>query len=286
MSPLLVAVSGGVDSVVLLDIVAKTYEPDRIIVAHFEHGIRGNDSKNDAQFVYNLSQKYRLKCIVYHGNLSKKASEDEARRARYEFLRRVAREHEAQLVTAHHLDDIVGSIAINIHRGTGWRGLAVMNAQDVVRPLRSYTKADILRYAARERLEFVEDETNCDQKVLRNRLRPLVVNLPKDTRKALLALSDEQRELGARIDAEALTVMPGFIIENSVARYGMTMIDEQSALELLQVYFRNHGGAVPRPALRRLLMALKTLRPGAQHDVVEGISLQVNACGATIRSSR
>ena len=127
-----VAVSGGVDSVVLLHQMVQDGGSE-LVVAHFDHGIR-EDSDLDAQFVRELAQSYRLPCEVRREELGSGASEELARNRRYAFLREVAKKHRATIVTAHHMNDIPETIAINLTRGTGWRGLAVLGS-DVHRPL-------------------------------------------------------------------------------------------------------------------------------------------------------
>src|SRR5690606_22278428 len=140
----IVAVSGGVDSMVLLDMLVREGSHE-LIVAHFDHGIRA-DSHKDATFVQDVAKKYGLPFEKRREVLGEKASEALARERRYAFLRSVAARHEAKIVTAHHLDDVVETVAINITRGTGWRGLAVMDT-DIVRPLVDMEKKELVRYA-------------------------------------------------------------------------------------------------------------------------------------------
>ena len=98
-----VAVSGGVDSVVLLHMLA--HRPDiELVVAHFDHGIR-DYSVADAQFVKELADSYGLPFESRREKLGKQASEDLARSRRYAFLRSVADKHQAKIMTAHHADD-------------------------------------------------------------------------------------------------------------------------------------------------------------------------------------
>ena len=275
MKKLLVAVSGGVDSVVLLDVLAKTNH--ELVVAHFDHGIRGQESHDDADFVRNLSKKYGVICEIGEGNLSQNTSEEEARNARYAFLRAMAQKHEATIVTAHHFDDFIGSVAINIERGTGWRGVAVMNASDILRPLKKYTKQQIFDYTLAHRLEYVEDETNHDTKYLRNRLKPRVVSLPNERKHEVLCCIEKQQELADKIDAE--TTRFDDII---TSRYFLTMLDEPIALELLASYMRRHFHSVERPQLRRLLLAVKTLRLGSKHDIGHGLSAVITKRGLVV----
>ena len=277
---LLVAVSGGVDSVVLLDILART--DNEIVVAHFEHGIRGHESRNDAEFVLLLSKKYGYECMIGHGDLTQNASEEMARNARYEFLRAEAKKRGALLVTAHHLDDYIGSVLINLHRGTGWRGLAVMNANDIVRPLKNYTKAEIFDYAITRKLEYVEDATNRDRAYLRNRLKANVMTLSHDQKTTLLELIEAQKDMATRIDEAARSLLITRTASDDFDRYFLMMINEATALQLLQTWFRDSLDNLPWPTVRRLLFVLKTARPGTRHDITTGHQLKITKTGAKV----
>ena len=113
----ILAVSGGIDSMVMLDI----FKDEDVVVAHFDHGTRPS-SLNDATFVRNQAAKYQKVFQAARGELGEGASEDAARKARYQFLHDIARQYQpAEIYTAHHLDDLIESIIINIMRGTGWR---------------------------------------------------------------------------------------------------------------------------------------------------------------------
>jgi len=137
-----VAVSGGVDSVVLLDILARI-NTHQFIVAHFDHGIR-EDSAADARFVKALADKYELTFVCTREELGMTASEELARTRRYVFLKAVAQKLQAQLITAHHLDDLVETVMINKIRGTGWRGLAVFGDESIRRPLLTMSKQQLI----------------------------------------------------------------------------------------------------------------------------------------------
>jgi tRNA(Ile)-lysidine synthetase-like protein len=102
----IVGVSGGVDSIVLLDLLAQ--QPGvKLIIAHFDHGIR-EDSAQDALFVQKVAEKYDLSFVAERGDLGRHASEAEARRARYAFFNKLIIQFEADaLITAHHQDDLI-----------------------------------------------------------------------------------------------------------------------------------------------------------------------------------
>ncbi len=260
---LIVAVSGGVDSVVLLDMLVQAGEYD-LIVAHIDHGIRP-ESAEDARFVRGLAHKYSCQFETTELDLGSTASEDLARQKRYQFLFQLSKKHNAKIATGHHCDDVIGSVAINLHRGTGWRGLAVMNRAGIVRPLLSKTKAAIYDHALKNRLEWVEDKTNSSPKYLRNRLRVSTINLPKTNIKKLTNLRDEQVKIAAGINSEAMQL--AVIFGNN--RYPFAMINPRAAKEILRVRFPNLEPA----ALERALLAIKTARPGTQHEMSKNTTL-------------
>src|SRR4051794_16456164 len=118
-----VAVSGGVDSVGLLDLLRM--DPGvKLTVSHFDHGIR-DDSHLDRAHVQALARRYQLPFVYDKGALGPGASEAEARTARYQFLDNVKTKTGAHaIVTAHHQDDVLETAIINLLRGTGRKGLS------------------------------------------------------------------------------------------------------------------------------------------------------------------
>lgn len=262
------AVSGGVDSVVLLDMFAKR-QSETVIVAHFDHGIR-TDSADDALFVKALAAKYNLPFVSRREELGAGASEELARKRRYAFLRSEAKKHAAHIVTAHHQDDLIETIAINIYRGTGWRGLAVFGAKGISRPLLAMKKTDLYEYALKHRLEWVEDSTNRERTYLRNRLRIRLASLPVVDMENLVRLWQEQTALVRKITQE----MAPFLVRPHL-RYFFVTIEPQVALELLRTLIKNETTYSPtRPQGERALMAIKTAKPGSMLYVGEGVSLQ------------
>lgn len=261
----IVAVSGGVDSVVLLDMLKKSGEHE-LIVAHFDHGIRP-ESAGDADFVTALAGMYGLRVETKREELGKGASEETARTRRYMFLREVAAREGATIVTAHHSGDVIETIAINLIRGTGWRGLAVLGDKTVERPLIKLSKRDIYEYATVHGLEWVEDETNATDAYLRNRVRRNIARLSQDTKRSVLEHWANQRELAAAIDLEVVRLAGD-------SRYFLTMIDEACALELLRGELASHSLALTRPQRHRLLHAIKTARPGSSYEAGSNVIIE------------
>ncbi len=258
----IVAVSGGVDSVVLLDLLHK--QPNlKLIVAHFDHGIRDNSAK-DSQFVQQLANSLGLQFELGSAKLGKDASEEQARDARYAFLHKLKNEHNAlQIVTAHHSDDIVETIILNLIRGTGWRGLSSLRSTDhLLRPLLDYTKSDILNYAKDNKLEWVEDSTNQDIKYLRNEIRHNVVTKMNDKQRSeFLQLYRDQIELMNEIDSHTASLM-------SDQRHNYIMWPTSVSLEVLRSQLQ-----LTRPQAKRVLMAIKTAKPGTKFEITKEKSL-------------
>ncbi len=265
----IVAVSGGVGSVVLLDMLVKQGN-HTLVVAHFDHGIRP-DSDADARFVKAVAESYSLPFETVRKELGQHASEEVAREHRYAFLRDVAQKHEAEIITAHHYDDVLETIAINITRGTGWRGLAVMNSE-IVRPLLAMTKNEIYEYALANHLEWVEDETNQSKQYLRNRLREEVKhNVAPADKVRLMRLWQHQKELKSKINAE----LDSLLAEQTVySRYFFTNIDDTTAAELLWAILLRHGASLTRPQRSRVLHAIKTMKPGAVLEAGSGVRIE------------
>ncbi len=258
-----IAVSGGVDSVVLLDMVAQEIAPYNLVVAHFDHGIRPESAKDEV-FVRDLAKRYGLGYETAREELGAGASEELARERRYAFLRDVAARYQATtIMTAHHRDDLVETIAINLSRGTGWRGLAVLDSLDIERPLLDKTKAELIEYAQQNLLEWHEDVTNADTMYLRNDLRQKLTKLDDESKELLRLYRERQVILRKMIDTEMNTLLyPPY------SRYFFTNLSDVAALELLRgLVVKETGESLVRPHLERMLHAVKTYQTSKSFDI-------------------
>ena len=194
------AVSGGVDSVVLLHSfldLSKEYDL-KLHVAHLDHGLR-NSSKRDANFVEELSSRLGVQYTVKRIDVVRRKGEsleEAARRVRYGFLRGLRETLNFDVIaTAHHKSDLSETILYRMVRGTGVRGLIGMRPRsgDIIRPLMIFTREEIERYASDNKLRYVVDETNFDLKYARNFIRheviPLLKNLNPSIEDSLFRLS-------------------------------------------------------------------------------------------------
>ena len=237
------AVSGGVDSMVMADVLYRLQ--DRlgfiVVVANFNHCLRA-EAQEEAEFVSSWAMehglKYRLgsKDIAF---LSQNCNlQDVARRERYAFLRSVADEFNAtKIATAHHRDDQAETVLLHLLRGSGLSGLSGIQPlqQDVIRPLLCLTRSEIDDYARRHQIEYREDASNKSTKYLRNKIRwellPQLREYNPNISTQLVDLAEICREDNAYLDAQAENefyrlwsaeekcLMPGFFVLNtSIAR--------------------------------------------------------------------
>ncbi|MEP6492940.1 MAG: tRNA lysidine(34) synthetase TilS [bacterium] len=164
------AVSGGVDSMVLLDAVAGAIPAERLTVATFDHGT-GPAATSARALVEERAMAIGIECAAARADRVL-SSEAELRGARWEFLQRVASDRDAEVCTAHTADDQVETVLMRVLRGAGARGLAGLYADGtVVRPLLQIGRADVLRYARARGVEWLEDPSNQSPRYLRNRVR-------------------------------------------------------------------------------------------------------------------
>lgn len=204
----LLAVSGGMDSMVLLDAATQTLDHDRLTVATFDHGT-GPAASAAADLVADRSLNLGIGCVV--GAAEKLgSSESEWRAARWEFLRGVGKRLGATVVTAHTLDDQIETVFIRALRGAGPRGLAALFADSpVARPLLETTRAEISAYAESESIFFVTDPSNIDRRHLRNRIRhdvlPELERISPGFSLSLLEIAEKAASWRAQMEAIALS---------------------------------------------------------------------------------
>ncbi|HET9174450.1 MAG TPA: tRNA lysidine(34) synthetase TilS [Candidatus Saccharimonadales bacterium] len=257
-----VAVSGGVDSVVLLHLMARQPQLD-LVVAHFDHGIRP-DSHTDRQFVADLAHAYGIPFVSAKGQLGAAASEAVAREARYAFLREVQHAHGARaIVTAHHQDDVLETAILNLLRGTGRKGLTSLQTTDeIVRPLLAYDKQLIRSYAVEHGLTWREDSTNSQTRYLRNYIRHHVLpKLTPNQRAELLHLLERQRSVNAQLDALLLQRLEPPV--ERLQRGWFISLPHAIATETMASWLRVNGiRDFDKATIERAVIGSKTARVG------------------------
>ena len=257
---IILAVSGGSDSMVLLDAFERLKDDYQLTlaIAHFNHRLRGEESDQDESFVRSAAGARGLECYVERADTRdiadarRQSIEETARELRYEFFRKLRSSLGFQRVaTAHQADDNAETILFNLFRGAGVRGLSGIpvkrDDQCVVRPLLFATKELIMKYASEREVRYRDDSTNAGNEYTRNFLRHEVIplvrrnvnpNLIVTLRRTGELFNQLEEYLGAvtqgvlpsvlvretprtiRIDLKALLDQPAFLREHLLLHFG------------------------------------------------------------------
>ncbi|MEE8575375.1 MAG: tRNA lysidine(34) synthetase TilS [Thermodesulfobacteriota bacterium] len=222
----IVAVSGGIDSVTLLDVLCKLKDELNlnIVVCHLNHALRGRESDGDLDFVRRLAAERDLLFegrTLDFGELSGGSVQDKAREARYRFFEDVAKKHGAtRVVLGHNFDDSIETVLMRIIAGTSLKGLSGIPPKRgiYVRPLIEVKRAEIERYAGDAELRFREDSSNESTKYRRNSLRLKLIPLIEKEfnpgfKDMLVNLSAAATKAYGYIEGEAEGVLNEIILE-------------------------------------------------------------------------
>lgn len=179
---ILLAVSGGVDSVVMLDLFAKL--GFKIAIAHCNFLLRNENSDLDEKFATNLAFEYNIKLFTKHcdaavfAKKNKISVEMAARQLRYSWFNEIAnKQNYSKIATAHHLNDSVETILLNLSKKTGLKGLTgiPVKNKNIIRPLLFASKQEILDYSKKNNLTYRTDHTNFENDYQRNKIRNIII---------------------------------------------------------------------------------------------------------------
>lgn len=271
----IVAVSGGMDSLVLLDLLWRSQAEHRLelVLAHIDHGIHP-ESGDVARRVADLSARLELKCETVRLELGAGTTETTARELRYQWLHQIRETLGASwLFTAHHADDQAETVLMRLLRGSGPSGLAAMPDRDDtrVRPLLQFSRERLRSYAAERGIEAWEDPSNRDPTILRSWLRhevlPLLrTRLPEVDRDLLRA--GRQAALDRAAWEQLIELTPELDwqeeqVGGSLALEGLLAWDGPLALRLLSSLARRLGFVLGPSRAGRVLMMARTGVSGA-----------------------
>ncbi|RLJ98794.1 tRNA lysidine(34) synthetase TilS [Tenacibaculum discolor] len=190
---LLVAISGGVDSVVLTHLLHQLHF--NISLAHCNFNLRGTESDLDEVFVKELGESLNIQTFTTHFNTNKYAVKNKlstqlaARELRYNWFNSLSQENIFDyILTAHHADDNLETFIINLSRGTGLEGLTGIPPinENIVRPLLVFPREEIVTFAKNNNIEWREDKSNAETKYLRNKIRHQITPTLKELNPNLL----------------------------------------------------------------------------------------------------
>ncbi len=199
--PLLIAVSGGVDSMALLDLCRELDNP--IAVAHCNFGLRGAASDKDEELVKKVAQNPNLPIHTIRFSTADYAKENgisiemAARDLRYAYFKELCQKYGySKILTAHHANDNAETFLLNLAKGTGIKGLTGIPRvrESIVRPLLNFSRTEILEYAKNQRLEYREDLTNTETIYQRNKIRHSILPILKEVNPAIIKTLNSNME--------------------------------------------------------------------------------------------
>ncbi len=283
----LVGVSGGPDSMALLHILIKMKSDLGITlaVAHLNHGLRGDESDRDADFVLQTTEKLGLECYLEKENIPEYrqrhglSTEQAARRIRYAHFYRLAEIHGFnKIALGHHLDDNAEMVLMALFRGSGPLGLSgipPVREGKIIRPLMGLTRSDIMAYLQDAGLDFVIDGSNADTTYLRNRVRHRLLPLLKEEYNPAVTGSLNRLSEISRSEEEWMNSLVAPLFQSCV------VASEENRLTLAVSRLKGHHPAVQRRILRMALEQVKgDLKGIALHHVDAIMEVSRDVSGA------
>lgn len=279
---------------VMLDFCMRELPLEELVVATFDHGTR-ESAKEDVEFVTRRVEELgaargvptevrrdcsakvsgissALQMRVYQGSaeLGAGASEERARAERYQFLRKVAFLEKGEIFTAHHLDDLVETVAINFLRGTGIRGLAPFSSPGIRRPFLEgafgevLDKRGVLKIAAERGVRFREDPTNSSSDYLRNRVRERVREKSQEEKMKVFELFLKQKAVVGEIEKILEAILPEDL---RFLREDFREMPEEVGREILREGLGRAGISATRPQIQEFLTAIQTYQTGKKFNL-------------------
>ena len=238
---ILIAISGGLDSVVLSHLLSSI-NISEVSLAHCNFQLRGDESDLDEQFVINLGEKLNLKVFKTTFNTKEYSEENKlstqvaARELRYNWFQELAKKHHFYYtLTAHHADDNLETFLINLTRGTGLEGLTGIPAinKNIARPLLVFSREEIKQFALENKIDWREDASNAETKYVRNKIRHEVIPKLKELNSNILSsfektsnfLLESQQIIDDRIEDIKGKIVS---IENNITQIDIEKIQQLS----------------------------------------------------------
>ena len=297
----LVACSGGPDSLALLDILARLSQLAKydfqVEAAHFDHGIRVEDgaSREDACFVEAFCREREIPCTIGHGDVPAFAAEYQlsletaARQCRYDFLEKTRKERGLDIIaTAHQADDQAETVLMRLLRGTGTAGLAAMRPKatgelPLIRPLLFTPRSAIEAYCEARGLQPRQDATNelldCTRNKLRLRTLPqLREEYNPRLFQALCQLADICAIEADYIESQARKAFEGLSGEQGLEAGGFRKLHQALQGAVLRLFWQQETGShkdLPYAHVQRLCKVLNTGHAGSQQQLPHGYCLRL-----------
>ena len=298
-STVLLALAGGADSSALLHLLNEDAQRNGFVLhaAHFNHQIRGEEAKRDAEFCRRACDKLNIPFHLGTADIPALAKESgngieaEAREQRYAFFERIMKENGIQiLVTAHHAEDQIESIMLHILRGSGIAGAVGMrevrelsNGLLLVRPILRAEKQDILDYCEQNNIKFVTDSTNEDTNYLRNAIRADITPRMRELQPKLCEVFSRFAESAREADDYISTHAREFVeneCENGISIKKLLSLHEALRPRVLALEFKKiSDSGLEKVHVNALLSLCEKAEPHSSISLPSGVCARIeNEC--------
>ena len=228
---IIVGLSGGADSIALTHILFSHFGAEKLLCAHVNHGIRGEEAQRDESFVVDFCREYGIELRVNSVDVPKLAAklsmgtEECGRKVRYEFFESLITSETDVIATAHNADDNAETVLLNLARGTGLKGLSgIPKIRDnIIRPIMSMTRAQIEDYCKANSLYYIVDSSNLSEDYDRNKIRHSVLSSLKELNSKTVENITRTTELLA-VDNEYLNLIAENELKNARNEYGLNAV--------------------------------------------------------------
>ena len=302
-SMVIVACSGGIDSLALTDLLHRLKETlgIKLVVAHFEHGIRGEESLEDAEFVRDFCRGKHIPCHIAHGDVPGEMArcheslETTARRLRYDFLYGLRNKYLAEnpgthvyIATAHHQDDQAETVLMHLLRGTGLKGLSGISPKQgcLLRPLLFVPKSVLTEYCMEQGLRPRHDSSNDEADCLRNKIRLELLPLLEreynpSLRQGLCHLSQLAAQDEAYISQQVETVYVKLVekVEAGRTMYCQSLLDLPEALRgrlIQKIALELSGKTLPYNQVQGVLQLAEKSQTGTKIELSFGLIAKIS----------
>lgn len=271
-----VGVSGGADSMVLLDLLVNSGA--KVSAINIEHGIRGDESVSDSNFVKNFCEDRGIPFLSFAVDSIKLAGDEgislelAARKLRYEIFDKLLLDGTVDCVAlAHHQDDQAETVLMRIFRGTGIRGLrGILDRPGYIHPLLPYSKEEILDYAGEHKISFVEDSTNYDSYFTRNYIRkeilPSIISRYPGVKDSIERLSEMSIELEEYLMSEITKCT--FDEKNKVASLPISVLSRHPAIAKKSIIECLRTMGVDKDIEKNHLESIMGLKDGENNSII------------------
>jgi tRNA(Ile)-lysidine synthase len=271
---LFLACSGGIDSMVLLDLLSTVHE--HIHVLHVNYHLRGVESNKDQQLIEKECNKRTIPFTVLEVDLKSELNankgnlQDKARKVRYEFFEAQLSKKTSKLVVAHHQDDQIETFFINIARKSGIMGLSAMLPihNKVLRPLLSISRAEIIEYALEKDVNWREDKSNLENTYQRNKWRniflPLIEKENSAIKESVLLLIEKFQETQVILEKKVADLNRQISETGVLSFMEFDQLSEEELFELLRQFNLGTTGNIKE--LQKLRLSEKGKKMTLQHN--------------------